>query len=412
MPITPSTKFQSRFHSPRALWLTFGILHLLLLIRVIPLIVSGEVLSDINFYRQWAFDGINHGLWQGISTGWVYPVGALLPLLLAAIFGSFLYQLGWFLLFTALNLLGVWFLSRGRTGSGYYPVYWWMAMTAILHYVALGRIDGLTAPMVIVGLLLLTARPYIAAAVLSLATWIKVWPAAVLFAIVVASKQRLKVIAAGFAVSVAIAAVVLAGGGSKFLFSFLNAQGDRGMQLEAPFTTPGLWQAILQQNDTYVFEDKVINTREVRGGMSEAIGSVMNPLLALAAVVILVLLLWALRRGADTQKLIIAGSLALVASFIVFNKVGSPQFQLWLAAIVAVGLYYSKSQWRFPAHLMLGIAVLTTLVYPIFYVELYELNPWIAVILSLRNIALVVLLGWAVREVVLLARNAGKPVAA
>lgn len=389
--------------------MTFGVLHLLILVLLTPLIVSGQVLSDVGFYRQWAFDGISHGIWRGISVDWVYPVGALLPIVLAAVLGGFLYQLGWFLLFTVLNFLGIWFLTRTKSAQGYYAAYWWMAGTAILGPVAVGRIDGMTAPMVIIGLLLLTARPYLASAVLSLATWIKVWPAAVLFAIVVASKERFKVILAGLAVTAVMVAVVLAGGGFSFLFGFLNAQGGRGMQLEAPFTTPGLWQAIFQQNGAYVFEDTVINTREVRGGLSDAVGSVMNPLLAIAVVVIVVLLLWALRRGADTQKLITAGSLALVAAFIVFNKVGSPQFQLWLAAIVAVGLYFSKEHWRFPGYLMLGIAALTTLVYPIFYVQLYELNPWIAVLLSVRNIGVVVLLGWAIREVVLLARNAEQP---
>lgn len=401
----------SKFHRPRTLWWTFGILHLLILVLLMPLVLSGQVLSDISFYRQWAFDGISQGYWRGISVEWVYPVGALLPLLISAILGSYLYQLTWFLLFAALNFVGVWFLTRSKNPQGYYAAYWWLAATGILGTVAVGRIDGMTAPMVIVGLLLLTARPYLASAVLSLATWIKVWPAAVLFAIIVASKQRLKVIIAGIAVTVVVVAIVLAGGGFKFLFGFLNAQGGRGMQLEAPFTTPGLWQAILGQNGSYVFEDKIINTREVRGGMSETVGAVMNPLLAVSVIVIVVLLLWALRRGADTQKLITAGSLALVASFIVFNKVGSPQFQLWLAAIVAVGLYYSQTEWRFPGFLMLAIAVLTTLVYPIFYVQLYELSPWVAVLLSLRNIAVIVLLGWAIREVVLLARNSGKPIA-
>jgi hypothetical protein len=403
----PSSTLASRFHRPRSLWLSFAVLHLLILGLLMPLILSGQVLSDISFYRQWAFDGIDHGLWRGISVEWVYPVGALLPIVLAAGFGGFLYQLGWFVLFTILNFIGIWFLTRPRSEPGYYAAYWWMGATAILGTVAVGRIDGMTAPMVVVGLLLLTARPYLAAAILSLATWIKVWPAAVLFAIVVASRQRLKVILSGLLVTAVVVAVVLAGGGARFLLGFLNAQGGRGMQLEAPFTTPGLWQAIFQQNGAYVFEDTVINTREVRGGMSEAVGSVMNPLLAIAAIVIVVLLLWALRRGADVQNLIIAGSLALVASFIVFNKVGSPQFQLWLAAIVAVGLFYAKEQWRFPGYLMLAIAVLTTLVYPIFYVQLYELNPWIAVVLSLRNLAVVVLLGWAIREVVRLARGSG-----
>ncbi|NYE94552.1 hypothetical protein FHU41_000773 [Psychromicrobium silvestre] len=400
-----SETLQKKFHQPRALWLTFGVLHLLILGLLSPLIFSGQVLSDIGYYRFWALEGLQQGQWQGITQAWVYPVGAMLPILIGAVFGGYLYQLAWFLLFAVLNFMAIWFLAKPRSQNGYYAAYWWLGATAILGTVAVGRIDGLTAPVVITALLLLAARPYLAAAMLSLATWVKVWPAAVLFAVIVASKHRIKAIIAGVVVTAAVVAVVAAGGGLQYLLGFLTAQGGRGMQLEAPFTTPGLWQAILHQGDTYIFEDVSINTREVRGGLSETIGSVMNPLLALAAVVIVVLLLWALRRGANPQQLIVAGSLALVASFIVFNKVGSPQFQLWLAAIVAVGLFYNKQQWRFPGYLMLCIAVLTTLVYPIFYVQLYELNPAIAVILSLRNLGLFILLGWAIREVIQLARK-------
>ncbi|AJT41173.1 glycosyltransferase 87 family protein [Psychromicrobium lacuslunae] len=403
-----SETLQHKFHQPRALWLSFGVLHLLILALLSPLIVSGQVLSDIGYYRAWAFEGIQNGVWQGISQAWVYPVGALLPIVLSAVFGHYLYQLAWFLLFAALNFMAVRTLTKSGSSNGYFAAYWWLGATAILGAVAVGRIDGLTAPMVITALLIVGARPYLASALLSLATWIKVWPAAVLFAVVVASKHRLKVILSGVAVTAVVVAIVATGGGLQYLLGFLNAQGGRGMQLEAPFTTPGLWQAILHLGDTYVFEDVIINTREVRGGMSEAIGAVMNPLLALAALVILLLLLWALRRGAEVSQLIAAGSLALVASFIVFNKVGSPQFQLWLVAIVAVGLFINRRGWRFPGYLMLAIAALTTLVYPIFYVQLYELNPVIAVVLTLRNIALLVLLGWAIRQVILLARAGRK----
>ncbi|MBP3035978.1 DUF2029 domain-containing protein [Arthrobacter sp. zg-ZUI100] len=399
---------QERFMRRKSLWSCFALVHLGFFLALSGLVFSGGVLSDIRFYRQWAFDGLNDGIWQGISMDWVYPIGALAPMLLATILGPALYQLAWFLIFTALNAAAVAVLIKPGTPSRYAAAYWWLAVTALLGPVAVGRVDGLTAPLVIIGLLLLAARPVVASALLALATWMKVWPAAVILAVLVAWPRRLTLVLTGAAVSAVMAGIVAAGGGIHHLLSFVGAQGARGMQMEAPFTTPGLWQAILGGSNAYIFEDKLINTREVRGAMGEPVAALMMPLLAAAALAVVLLLIWALRRGANAGELLISGSLALVAAFIVFNKVGSPQFMLWLGAVVAVGLAWEGRSWRVPALLMLAIAPLTTLVYPMFYAALYnDLNVAVALALTVRNVLLLVLFGWSLVRIVRLARTGG-----
>ncbi len=403
----PSENIQPNFRQRKStLWLSFALVHAVFLITLLPLIINGQVLSDIQFYREWAYLGLEQGVWQGISNDWVYPVAALLPMLLATAFGSYLYQLGWFVLFTALNAAGFSILTHaGRRKDRYPAAYWWLLATALLGPVALGRIDGLTAPMVIAGLLLLVSRPALASALLSVATWIKVWPAAVVLTALAVSPKRLRILITGAAVSVAIAAFVAAAGGLRHLLSFISAQGDRGMQLEAPFTTPGLWQAIIGGSGAYIYEDKEINTREVRGALGEPVATLMSPLLFLAVAAVVVLLVWALRRGAEMQSLTTIGSLALVSSMIVFNKVGSPQFMLWLVAVTAVGVALEGARWRLPAVLMLIVAALTTLVYPMFYAALYnDLNVWVALLLTLRNGLVVALFVWAVLTLVKLGR--------
>ncbi|MCC9196292.1 glycosyltransferase 87 family protein [Arthrobacter sp. zg-Y820] len=392
----------------KSLWICFAVVHLVFFAALSSLIFSGGVLSDIIFYRQWAFDGIENGIWQGISADWVYPIGALVPMLLAAVLGWGPYQLVWFLIFTALNAAAVAVLSKPGTPVRYAASYWWLLITGLLGPVAVGRVDGLTAPLVVIALLLLAKRPVVASALLAFATWMKVWPAAVILAVLVTWRRRGTLLLTGAAVSLLMAGVVVAGGGISHLLSFIGAQGARGMQMEAPFTTPGLWQAILGGSDAYIFEDKLINTREVRGALGEPVAALMMPLLALAALAVVVLLLWAMRRGADAGQLLIAGSLALVAAFIVFNKVGSPQFMLWLGAVVAVGVAWEGRSWRVPAILMLVIAPLTTLVYPMFYAALYnDLNVVVALLLTVRNILLLVLFVWSLVRIVRLTKAGG-----
>ena len=412
MSRNPAT-IQRRILSPSTLWTAFAVVHLGFLAALAPLILGGGVLSDVNFYRQWAFDGLREGHWLVLDADWVYPVLALVPMVIAALFGFAAYQFTWFLMFTALNACAVAVLARRAGEQGMVAAYWWLAATALLGPVAVGRVDGLTAPLVITGLLFLATRPVLASALLSVATWIKVWPAAVILAVLVAWKKRLTLLATGAAISALIAAAVALGGGLSHLLSFFGEQGARGMQMEAPFTTPGLWQAILGSSDAYIFEDKVINTREVRGALGEPVAALMTPLLALAALAVVGLLIWALRRGADPQALLISGSLALVAAFIVFNKVGSPQFMLWLGAVTAVGLAWEGRAWKVPGILMLAIAALTTLVYPMFYSALYnDLNIAVALLLTARNILLLVLFGWALARVVALTRAGGAGISA
>ncbi|WP_052274158.1 glycosyltransferase 87 family protein [Arthrobacter sp. L77] len=385
-------------NSARSVWLFFALVHAGFLARLLPFVIGGGVLSDVRFYREWAYQALGDGVWQGIDTAWVYPAGALAPMLVAAAFGPYLYQLAWFVLFAGLNAVGVAALIRRGTPSSSTAAYWWLTVTALLGPVAVGRIDGLTAPLVITALLIVAARPFVASLLLSAATWMKVWPAAVvLAALVVVREGRLRILAAGAALTAGIAVVVAVFGDVRNLTGFLSAQGARGMQLEAPLSTPGVWQAITGTSGAYFFEDEVINTMEVRGALSGLVGDLMSPLLALTVLLVAVFLGIALHRGAEPGALLATGSLALVSTLVVFNKVGSPQFMLWIAATIAAGLVLDRAaEWRYPAVAMLATAALTTLVYPVFYDALrYDLNPAVAVLLTLRNLLVVSIFVWS-----------------
>ncbi|HAG59614.1 MAG TPA: hypothetical protein DCL83_10010, partial [Arthrobacter bacterium] len=102
--------------------------------------------------------------------------------------------------------------------------------------------------------------------------------------------------------------------------------------------------------------------------------------------------------GVDRTELLLAGALTLATAFVVFNKVGSPQFMVWLAPAVAVGLAHSWREWRVPAAMLIAIAVATFFIYPLFYDALSHNNPLMAGVLTIRNVLLVVLFLWSVRR--------------
>jgi hypothetical protein len=134
----------------------------------------------------------------------------------------------------------------------------------------------------------------------------------------------------------------------------------------------------------------------------------MQPLLILAALLVAGLTFWALHNGklnqdangggVDRTELLLAGALTLTTAFVVFNKVGSPQFMVWLAPAVAVGLAHNWREWRVPAAMLIAIAAATFFIYPLFYDALSHNNPLMAGVLTIRNVLLVVLFLWSVRR--------------
>lgn len=366
--------------------------------------VVGGALGDLPLYRTWAEEGLNSQIWPGLTLPWVYPIGALAPITLAALGGPGLYLTFWFLMTTVLNAGAVAALTNfGRRTSGYAAAWWWMLLLFVLSPVALLRLEGITAPLVIIALVLLARQPVIAAALLTVATWIKVWPVAVLLAIVAVSRHRIRVIVTAIVVSVGVVIGVWALGGLSYLTGFITMQSDRALQLEAPISTPWVWLAALGSPGSYIYQNFAIATREVAGPGAAAAASAMTPLMVVAIGAVLALIVIAQRRTKDTGHLLLLGALALSSALVVFNKVGSPQYMLWIAPIVAVGVATSWQRWRTPAYLMLVIGVLTTLIFPIFYLPLIDGDPAALIVLTARNALLLVMLGWSVQRLWMLA---------
>jgi uncharacterized membrane protein len=394
------------FARPASVWWGFAVVHLYFLGWMASFFLNGDTFSDTEQYRQWAQDGYNPQNLDGKISPWVYPVLAQLPIFLANFAGPGLYLLVWFLIITALNAAALAFLTRGpREMSGIAPAWWWLLFTVFMGYLSFARVEGITAPIVLVALLYAAQRPVVAGVLLSIATWIKVWPAAVLVPIVIASRKRLQVVIAGIAVTAAVGLGTWVSGGLPHILDFLLNQGERGMQLEATFSTPWVWLSVFDIAGSKMADNTAINSTEVYGPGAGTAAFLMQPLLILAALGAAILLVRALNRGAEREELFLEGSLMMVTAFIVFNKVGSPQFIIWLAPVIIAGLTHDWERWKVPAALLMGIAMTTFVIYPLFYTPLIHAHPVMAAILTTRNVLLVVLLWWSVQRTAELGRK-------
>jgi hypothetical protein len=400
--------FETVYRSPAVLWSVFVLTHFWL--GFLNLTAPGEPLGDVvNQYRFWTEQADLGSFYVGIDKAWVYPIVALLPMILSGIFGFDDYAGTWLALVFVLDAIAFAALvGWRRPGRLVLLGWWWIAFLLLLGPIALGRIDSISVPIALVAVLVLAARPKLAAFLLTIATWIKVWPAALIAAVVIASKARIRIVLTAAITSLVIVGACLALGSGRNVFSFVTQQTSRALQVESPASSIWMWLSYLHIGGSFPYYNEQINTFEVTGPGADAVAALLNPLLGLVVLVIAVLGVVAVQRGSVVTELLAPLSLALVTAFIAFNKVGSPQYMTWLAVPILLGLATRSMghgpSFRLPAILALVAGGLTQLFYPYFYEQLLYLNLPLLVALTLRNILTVVLFIWSVRVLIHLTR--------
>ena len=382
-------------------WIAFVLVHAV----VIWLGFAGDHAAswDVDqLYRWWAGLTLGGDVVPGITEDWIYPPLAHLPILLVgALRGVVDYTLGWGLLVTALDAAAFAVLvGRGRSRGRMIAAWFWLAAILALGGVGMFRLDGVTVPIAVAGSLFLVGRPWLGSVLLAVATWIKVWPAALLAAAVIAVRRRLAVVGGAAAVSAVVVGVVLLAGGGPHLLGFVGDQTSRGLQIEAPVSSAYLLLALADVPGARIFYDPDLITFQITGPSVDTVIMLMTPVLMLGMLAIAVIGAVKAWRGASFVALFPPLALALVLGFIVLNKVGSPQYMTWLIAPVVVGLTIDRRRWLRPALLTVVILALTQWLFPFAYDWLLVLWPATVWLVVLRNVMLVALFAWVVVRLV------------
>lgn len=391
------------------LWAAFVIVHVV--VAWLGFVLPNEPMGDVyRVYEPWSTRALEGYGIVGIDQSWVYPQLALLPMLLTHAFAWIAgYTVGWAIVVIAADAVAFAVLigrarSAGRVTAGWF----WLAYIALLGPVGLYRLDGFTVALAVLGCLWLVGRPWLASVLLSVATWMKVWPAAVLAAAVVALRRRGALVGGAVLVTASTLLVIAALGGGAYAFGFIGDQTTRGLQVEAPVSMPYLWGALLGIPGFWVYYDQHLLTFQVTGTQIDPVIAAMTPALVVAMLAVAALGVWAVMRGVRYATLFPTLSLAFVLGFIVFNKVGSPQYLCWLVPSLVVGLVIDRRRWTAPATVSLFAALLTQLVYPLTYNGVLYPQVVPVSLLTLRNLVLCAMFVWMiVRLAVIIRRTAG-----
>lgn len=383
-------------HSTALLWIAFALISTWLGWQ--GYVSEAVPYGDVSFvYEFWAGQAAGGAGIVGIDSQWVYPAAALIPILLPLIAGQGLYAFCWIVLVTLFNAGAFAYLLYSAEGTKRNALqrraaWWWLAFLLLLGPIAVSRLDSIVTPLAIVGLLSAVQRPVIAGALLTIATWIKVWPAALIAAVLVAVNKRKTVFISVIVTSAAIVLIAIILGGAANIFSFLSAQSGRGLQIEAPLATPFLWLTSFHEQGYAVYYDNVILTFQVMGEGTSNVSELSSVLLGIGFLGTLGWGMWLHHRGSSPHHVLPAVALTLTMVLIVFNKVGSPQYIGWLAAPIIAGLVQEQKRFIPPAVISLVLAALTQAFYPYLYTGLLYVQPFELSILTLRNIGELVLL--------------------
>ncbi|MDF0514715.1 glycosyltransferase 87 family protein [Agromyces sp. H3Y2-19a] len=383
-----------------ALWVGFIVAHGLVV--WLNLEAPGLPMGDVTgVYRIWAENAAHGWLRMGIDAPWVYPILAFAPMSAALAFGEAYVAQTWLAIVVLLDaiafsiLIGRAALSRRRRLAAW----WWLAFIALLGPIALGRIDAVTVPFAITGLLWAAGRPRVAATLLTIGAWVKVWPAALVAALVIAVRRRLEVVTVAVVLSIGILGVSLLAGSGMNAVGFIAEQAGRGLQIEAPAAVFWLWRIVAGAKDVTIVYDRDILTFQIAGPGAGTAAALTTPLMIVGVLVVVAFGIRAARRGAYLGLLLAPLSLAFVVVLMLANKVGSPQFVTWLAAPVVLGLVLRPSRFVVPAVLAAAIALFTQIIYPYWYGWLLIANPAFVFLLTAKVVLLVAVLVWALRAV-------------
>ena len=299
--------------------------------------------------------------------------------------------------------------ASGRTTGGPTPGLWvWLLLVPFLGPLTFTRFDVVSAVLAGAALLAL-ARPATSGVLAAAGTAVKLWPAALLPALLVRRDRPARVLAGFAAVGVVAVAVTLAVGGMARLLSPLTWQSDRGLQLETVWAVPllflrcidsGTWSTPYTQFFAFQVEGPGAGTLQTLSTVATA-GCVL-------------LLAWLYLRSwkAGPAPIALVGLLAVAAAclIIVPNKTLSPQYLLWIGgALAALGATAPAEPLLRRLNVLLIVAcALTQVIYPIGYGMLtgpHWSNVIGALLLLVRNGILVYITVLVVRRVLELTRR-------
>jgi len=370
-----------------------------LLMLVILASFERFVVGDVFYYHQKISALFTVGLDRTLFE-YPTPVVWILWLPYGASFGNRVGYLVAFVIFMlVLDALFTYALWRATGRRHNTAIDFWLIFVPLIGPLSYLRFDML--PAVLAGGALLAARrkPWVTGALTGLGAAIKLWPALLIGAFLSYRADRRQAGITFVIVGFGLALISLIFGGWARLISPLTWQSNRGLQIESIWATP-LMLARAVRPEHWLVDISQYQAYEIFGPGVATWITISNVATVLGLVLIILLTVRAFRYDGSTPVAIGFVIVATVAIMTITNKTLSPQYLLWLGGPMAGLLVLrphaspeEQTQINRMAGQLLVLALLTQLVYPLFYDGYLGRQGGMMIILStivtaVRNIAL------------------------
>jgi len=361
--------------------------------------VTGDPLGDVRYtYDAWITNMLQGNYLLGLKDPWVYPYVAQAPMWIAQLVSGGDYLTGWLIFVVNANmLLLAYLLGWGAKMERYKAAWFLIGCIFLCGPVSIGRLEVFSLIFtVIAGVAFLENKDSKAIQFFNIATWIKVSPMAALATLVVGMKDKRKLL---INLAVATLAIVLVGyalgGDLRNIFSFVGMQSGRGVQVESSVAILWLVQILFGIPGSKVYYDDKILTFQISGFGVTELANLMTFIQFGALAITLWLGYRATKQNHDRNTLFAWVFLTATLDLLVFNKVGSPQYELWIVGAVVFGILAGIQNWRLVVWLTLITSALSWLIFPVFYGDLLDSKPLGVTLLILRNLGVIIILVYA-----------------
>ena len=365
----------------------------------------GNVFFDTNYYARWAHGALTGSRVPYRDFSWEYPPGALVALAAPAVverllpggfFGQHidvLYGAIWVCFMLAVDAAVLRFVLRREAGRPRPPATaLWVYGPPLLGALSWSRYDLLPAAAAMLAVVAAgERRPSRSGALAGAGTVLKLWPA------LLAPIQRTRrATAVALCTTVAVGAATALGTrlatGSTGFGQVLTYQRRRGLQVESVVALPLLWLRRLRvpgYPTHYRF-----GAWEVAGGPAPVLALLIGGV-SVAAIAVVAIAHWRLMRTGATAGQVALSAVTITLITIVTNKVLSPQYLLWLLAVLVAACLLDPESWRPVLPWVLGLLALTQVVFPWLYGDLLRRGWPGLLVLTARDLVLVALLARA-----------------
>ena len=307
-----------------------------------------------------------------------------------------------------LDLLFAIILWRAGGKRRTFAVLFWIVFTFVMGPTTYMRFD--LVPAVLGGLAvlsLLATRDTVAGALVGLGAAFKLWPALLWPGTQGDRRGRGRATLGFLVVGAGLAVISLVAGGWDRLVSPLAWQNARGLQVESIWATPLMLIRGFAPS-SYTVGLSQWQAFEITGNGTAIALAASSVATVIGYLAIVVTYVWWLRRPTRTVVEAALIMVLVVTIVIVTNKTFSPQYMMWLGGplaglLVAAGRASAEApvpSWRALRTLtacVLGLTLVTQLVYPILYQPLVHGGALLllaTIVLVLRNVGLVFFLLW------------------